>query len=313
MANQWTKLKFVSDAVQRFSHPSEKFADSSVWKDKRYEICYTHNKTANLFGFKNISKYGYKVWQESGFYVEGENELMVRSALIRYAAGGFHLPRDKRETIQQAVKQGWLFSDIEQELNLDEIRKRSTVVQPVNFEPEVVLHDAETKEVIPEPVPELEKKPEITLEPVKKIRIVEEVPQFNIPIQIKNINDRFTIVMIIWGCIALLLAIVTIISVIITHSSDTGKSDNINNSTVISDETLLTTTPRPIFNSTDCNQANTRCSRCDYIYQDGFLQRKCLQCAGNFYLNSAFTGVFINQKPNFNFDFFLQSKIHRYL
>ena len=279
MAN-WAKLRFVAEATQRFSHPSEKFSDSEVWKEKRFEICFTHNKTANLFGFKNISKYGYRVWQESGFYVEGENELMVKSALIRYAAGGFFLSREKRETIQNAVKQGWLFSDIEQELNIEEERRKSTVItsiQPINFEPETVLHDAETQ-ATPEP------------EPVKKIRIVEEIPEYNIPLQINSSSDkRFTFVILVWGSIAFLLAIATIISVVMTHAS--GVAQNSSNVTYAQ----ITTTPAPIMNSTDCVQALTRCARCDYIYGDGFVQRKCLECAGNFFLNAEATKRFLNK------------------
>ena len=278
--SNWTKLRFAAQANARFSHPSEKFSDSEVWKEKRYEICFTHNKTAHLYGFKNISKYGYKVWQESGFYVEGENELMVKSALLRYAAGGFHLSREKRETIQQAVKQGWLFSDIEQELNLDEERRKSSLIRPksitpVNFEPETVLHDAETS-ITPD-----------LIQPVKKIRIVEEIPEYNIPMQMNNDKDkRFTLVMIIWGSIALLLAIVTIISVVITHSPGIMKSKNDTTNLLTRP---LTTTPAPVYNSNDCNQASTRCSRCDYISNNGFLQRKCLECAGNYFLNAKAT------------------------
>ena len=105
---------------------------------------------------------------------------MVRSALLRYAAGGFHLSRNKRETIQSAVKQGLLFSDIEDALNLSEERKRSSIVEPINFEPEKVLYEEENQ-----------KTPEPPVIPVKKIRIVEEIPEYNIQIRLKNLIKLF--------------------------------------------------------------------------------------------------------------------------
>lgn len=140
-----------------------------------------------------------------------------------------------------------------------------------------MLHDAETQ-ATPEP------------EPVKKIRIVEEIPEYNIPLQINSSSDkRFTFVILVWGSIAFLLAIATIISVVMTHAS--GVAQNSGNVTYAQ----ITTTPAPIINSADCVQALTRCARCNYIYGDGFVQRKCLECAGNFFLNAEATKRFLNK------------------
>ena len=72
--------------------------------------------------------------------------------------------------------------------------------------------------------------------------------------QVKSSSDsRFTIVMIIWGSIALLLAIVTIISVVITHRSET---DTTQQNYTIPD---IETTPASIYTK------NTNSQKCPFL------------------------------------------------